>query len=155
MGKTATVVLALIVVGVVGFGIGRASKHCGDHDGGGPPGAIVSTCLTPGPQIIDVALDGAVECGEADLSKDANNAVVWNAPVGSVLQVDFPTPPPFTTMTANGNMVYAHGLPPTITPTAVYKYFVHVYGTGTQTPGPRTPTTTPKPQDYGRIIIMR
>lgn len=159
---------ALLVGGVVGFFIGRAG-------GGGttyPPATVTPTatatatalpasvvCRTPGPQVIEVGLDGQPSCLEARIAANQKDTVVWKTTPGYALWVRFADTAVFPKITCTANEcstdlpANGYGNPNAVTPTP-YDYKINVFGRGEHTPKPGTPTPTPQVLN-GRVIIIK
>ena len=157
---TGIVLGVLVVAGIVGFLVGRATVPVPPVPNCPTPvptaaGTPVATdpCTDPGAKAIAVSASGAPSCYDAWLWTTSNDEAVWTAPAGSTLVIAFKdqgifslqSSPSSPNKVSSGSPI---GSAPHNTP---FPYVAYVYGRGTPTPKPGTPTPVVTPQ--GRIII--
>ena len=143
--KTGVVIGALVIGGILGYLIGRATA----------PKPATNPCTDPGDKNVSVRTDGTLSCQEIWLWTTTKDQATWTAPAGSTLVISFKDSGIFTPHSSetSPNIVTSgqpsssvqHGYP--------YDYSAIVYGKGTPTPGAGTPTPTPSNGAKGRIII--
>ena len=157
--KIGLVLVVLLLGGLIGFLVGRASvppvpapPPCPT-----PAATPVATnpCTDPGNKAIAVNAGGTPSCPDAWLYTTSNDQATWTAPSGSTLVIAFKDQGIFSLQSSptNPNQV-SSGAPSSSAPhNTPFPYWVYVYGKGTPTPTPAARTPTPAVTPQGRIII--